>query len=62
MEKRQFMPAMFTPADLEMMADLRRQMDPAEIANRGKMFPDGAPAHSARGPHPLEQQGVIARL
>jgi glycolate oxidase len=62
MEKREYMPAMFSATDLEVMADLRRSIDPLELANRGKMFPDStAPGLHARGPHPLEVQGVISR-
>ncbi len=38
-EKRHFMPLMFSPADLEVMRALHQQMDPDQLANRGKMFP-----------------------
>ena len=63
MEKRQHMPSMFTETDLQVMAELRRVLDPDELANRGKMFPQGeAPALHAHGPHPLEAQGVISRM
>jgi glycolate oxidase len=56
------MPAMFTETDLQVMAELRRALDPGEIANRGKMFPAGeAPALHSHGLHPLERQGVISR-
>ncbi|MFO7631301.1 MAG: FAD-linked oxidase C-terminal domain-containing protein [Caldilinea sp.] len=62
MEKRQYMPAMFTEVDLAVMAELRLALDPDELSNRGKMFPDSeAPALHSRGPHPLERQGVISR-
>lgn len=62
MEKRQHMPAMFTETDLQVMAELRRALDPGEIANRGKMFPAGeAEPLRSHGPHPLERQGVISR-
>ena len=61
-EKRAYMPAMFSPVDLTVMNELRLAIDPQELANRGKMLPDGdAPALAHRGVHPLEQQGVIAR-
>ncbi|MCC6169076.1 MAG: FAD-binding protein [Caldilineaceae bacterium] len=62
MEKRRYMPDMFSPTDLTVMEELRRSIDPLELANRGKVFPDShAPAlHSA--PHPLERQGVISRV
>jgi glycolate oxidase len=38
-EKRAFLPQMFADADLDVMRALRRQIDPLEISNRGKMFP-----------------------
>lgn len=63
MEKRQHMPSMFAETDLHVMAELRRALDPAELANRGKMFPQGeAPALHSRGPHPLEREGVLSRM
>ena len=50
------------PVRTTAMAELRRSIDPGEIANRGKMFPDGeAPALAAHGPHPLERAGIISR-
>ncbi len=62
MEKRDYMPAMFSEQELDIMQALRRAIDPKEIANRGKMFPDGeAPALHRQGMHPLEKQGVISR-
>jgi glycolate oxidase len=39
LEKRHYLPVMFGEADLDAMQAIRRQMDPLEIANRGKMFP-----------------------
>ena len=62
MEKREYMPVMFSEQELDIMHELRRAIDPKEIANRGKMFPDGeAPALKQHGMHPLERQGVISR-
>ncbi len=62
MEKRDYMPAMFSDQELEIMMALRRAIDPKEIANRGKMFPGvEAPALQQHGLHPLEKQGVISR-
>jgi glycolate oxidase len=62
MEKRRYLPEMFSETDIGVMRDIRLQLDPLELSNRGKMFPGGeAPALSARGPHPLEQAGVISR-
>ncbi len=61
-EKRAFLPEMFSEDDMALMHTIRRALDPQEIANRGKMFPSGeAPALHARGPHPLEKQGIISR-
>jgi glycolate oxidase len=62
LEKRGYMTEMFGEFDVEFMQQLRRAVDPDELANRGKMLPAGAPpALTARGPHPLERQGVISR-
>jgi glycolate oxidase len=37
-EKREYLPLMFSQDDLEMMHRIRRAVDPAELANRGKML------------------------
>ena len=61
-EKRAYMPAMFSPVDLAVMNELRLAIDPQELANRGKMLPDAAaPALAHQGVHPLERQGIISR-
>lgn len=61
-EKRDYMSNMFDEVSLDTMHAIRRQIDPKEIANRGKMFPGGeAPALKQHGMHPLEQKGVISR-
>ena len=63
MEKRQYMPAMFGPADMQAMTDFRLAIDPKELANRGKMFPaDDAQSAPNHEPHPLEKAGVISRV
>jgi glycolate oxidase len=62
MEKRDYMPLMYAPADVEVMQRLRHAVDPHELANRGKMLPAGeAPALRLSGLHPLEQAGIITR-
>jgi glycolate oxidase len=62
MEKRRYMPDMFSPTDLTVMEELRRSIDPLELANRGKVFPEShAPALHHTVPHPLERLGVISR-
>jgi glycolate oxidase len=38
LEKRAYLPQMFSEADMATMTRLRRAMDPKEIANRGKML------------------------
>jgi glycolate oxidase len=62
MEKRDYMPDMFSQVDLETMKNIRRQIDPKEISNRGKMFPEGEPPTlHLSGLHPLEKKGIISR-
>ncbi|MCX6049645.1 MAG: FAD-binding protein [Chloroflexi bacterium] len=62
MEKLQYMASMFNATDLQTMTNLRRAIDPLELANRGKKLPDGeAPALHLHGPHPLEKLGLISR-
>lgn len=61
-EKRAYLPEMFNEDDIDAMQRLRLVMDPLEISNRGKMFPDGtSPALKFSGPHPLERAGIISR-
>jgi glycolate oxidase len=61
-EKRAYLPEMFNEDDIDAMQRLRLAMDPKEIANRGKMFPDGTtPSLRTTGPHPLERLGIISR-
>jgi glycolate oxidase len=62
MEKREYLPDMFTADEIDCMARLRRAFDPLGIANPGKMFPGGeAPALQQHGLHPLERAGLISR-
>jgi glycolate oxidase len=62
LEKRAYLGEMFNPTDLAVMRRLRRALDPHELSNPGKMFPDGeAPALVSHGPHPLERAGIISR-
>ncbi len=61
-EKRDYLPEMFSAAEIDFMRRLRRAFDPGEIANPGKMFPGGnAPALVQHGMHPLEKAGIISR-
>ena len=66
-EKRGYMGDMFSQVDLDVMSNLRRAIDPRELANRGKMLPpehlpgSDAPALHSHDPHPLEKAGIISR-
>ncbi|HEY3899757.1 MAG TPA: FAD-linked oxidase C-terminal domain-containing protein [Chthoniobacter sp.] len=61
-EKRDFLPAMFSADEIDCMSRLRAAFDPDGIANPGKMFPvSGAPSLQQHGLHPLEKAGVISR-
>jgi glycolate oxidase len=61
-DKAKYLPAMFSPDDLDTMLLLRRAFDPAGLANPGKVFPTprlcGEPPRGRTGPHPLQQAGV----
>ena len=62
LEKRAFFEEMFGKKDTAFMRSIRDAIDPAQIANRGKMLPDmAAPALTHRGLHPVEQQGLAFR-
>lgn len=66
-EKRAYMPDMFSATDLTVMGRIRQQIDNQSLANRGKMLPPDyipegdAPALHLHGPHPLEEAGIIYR-
>jgi glycolate oxidase len=61
-EKREYMPAMFSADEMNCMERLRAAFDPLGLANPGKMFPAGGPpALAQQGLHPLERAGVISR-
>ena len=62
MEKREYLPDMFSADEIALMHRIRAAFDPLTIANPGKMFPGGeAPALVQHGLHPLEKSGVISR-
>ncbi len=61
-EKRDYLPDMFSPDEIDCLMRVRAAFDPLGIANPGKMFPVvGAPALTQHGLHPLEKAGVISR-
>ncbi len=48
---------------MNMLVRVRMACDPSEIANRGKMFPDGeADSMSLYGLHELEKKGIASRM
>jgi glycolate oxidase len=62
MEKRDYLPDMFSAEEIACLKRVRTAFDPLGIANPGKMFPEaGAPALAQHGLHPLEKAGVISR-
>lgn len=61
MEKKAYLPEMFSPLDMDIMVRIRQAVDTKELANRGKMLPTQAPVLHSYQPHPLEQAGVISR-
>ena len=61
-EKREYLPEMFGPEEMDAMRRLRAAFDPLGIANPGKMLATGgAPSLRQAGLHPLERAGVISR-
>ena len=61
-EKRDFLPDMFSADEIDCFQRLRGAFDPLGIANRGKMFPGAAaPSLQQHGLHPLEKAGLISR-
>jgi glycolate oxidase len=61
-EKRAYLPEMFSEAEIDCMRRLRAAFDPLGIANPGKMFPGGeVPALQQHGLHPLEKAGLLSR-
>jgi glycolate oxidase len=64
-DKKRYMPAMFTEADLDAFGRLRCAFDPAGLANPGKVMPTPRLCGEVPGPyreHPLERAGVAERF
>ena len=64
-DKKAYMPAMFSEPDLEAFHRLRCAFDPHGLANPGKVMPTPRLCGEVPGPyreHPLERAGVAARL
>ena len=61
-EKREYLPDMFSPDEIDCLKRLRAAFDPLGVANPGKMFPGPeAPSLTQHGLHPLEKAGLISR-
>jgi glycolate oxidase len=64
-DKKAYMPAMFSDADLEAFQRLRCAFDPHGLANPGKVMPTPRLCGEVPGPyreHPLERAGVATRF
>jgi glycolate oxidase len=64
-DKKAYMPAMFSEADLDTFQRLRCAFDPHALANPGKVMPTPRLCGEVPGPyreHPLERAGVATRF
>jgi glycolate dehydrogenase FAD-linked subunit len=65
LEKADFMPFVFSAADLEFMQRLKTAFNPTGLCNPGKIFPThkscGEVALASR-PHPIEEKGLAQRF
>jgi glycolate oxidase len=64
-DKSQYMPTMFTPADLALMQVVRAVFDPRGLCNPGKVFPTPRMCGEVPGPyrrHPVEAAGLAERM
>jgi glycolate oxidase len=64
-DKRDFMPVMFTEADLDLMRRVRGAFDPRGVCNPGKLLPTPRLCGERPGPyrpHPAEEAGLADRL
>jgi len=64
-DKKAYMPSMFSEADLDAFHRLRCAFDPKGLANPGKVMPTPRLCGEVPGPyreHPLERAGVAARM
>jgi glycolate oxidase len=65
LEKMDYMPLIFTEADLGFMRELREVFNPRGLCNPGKIFPSRkacGEAGIAYRPHPLEEKGLAQRF
>ena len=66
LEKADFMPFIFSPADLAVMGLLKSAFNPTSLCNPGKIFPTrkscGEAGAVAYRPHPIEAKGLAQRF
>jgi glycolate oxidase len=66
LEKADFMPFIFSVADLDLMQRLKRAFNPTGLCNPGKVFPTrktcGEAGPVAYRPHAIEEQGLAQRF
>ena len=66
LEKADFMPFIFSAADLEFMQRLKTAFNPSGLCNPGKVFPTrkscGEAGPVAYRPHPIEERGLAQRF
>ncbi len=55
LEKKEFVPLLFSDEDVALMADLRHAVDPTELSNPGKVFPDALGCREVRRRPPREE-------
>jgi glycolate oxidase len=64
-DKKEYMPRMFTPDDLDVMQQLRDAVDPRRLCNPGKVLPTPRLCGEVPGPyreHPVEKAGLAERF
>jgi glycolate oxidase len=64
-DKRDSMPVMFSPADLDLMRRVRDAFDPRHLCNPGKVLPTPRLCGESAGPyhpHPAEEAGLAERF
>ena len=59
--KRSLLPLMFSDVDMEVMRQIRRELDPREIANRGKVLPGPPPRPTAQAAGSARQTAASPR-
>ncbi|MGI9428082.1 MAG: FAD-linked oxidase C-terminal domain-containing protein [Bythopirellula sp.] len=61
-EKLEYLPQMYGETEMQLMQRVHQAVDPAQLANRGKMLEASAARNrSSHAPHPLEKAGIIHR-